>query len=98
MKRVHVKNYQVLINEEKVACGVAINIEHYKKINFTDFNLVYKVLYKDNKIKIQNKEMEIVLHNCDKEFLYYALKTYNLGVILGKANLITHQLVAELAN
>lgn len=97
MKRIHVKNYQVLINEEKAACGVAINIDHYKKIDINDFDLVYKVIYNENKIKIKNKEMEIVLHNCDKEFLYYAIKTYNLGVILGKANLITHQLVAEKA-
>lgn len=98
MKRIHVKNYQVLINEEKAACGVAINIEHYKKIKIEDFNLFYNVVYHEKKIKIKNTEIEIVLHNCDKEFLYYAIKTYNLGVILGKSNLITHQLVAELEN
>lgn len=96
MKRIHVKNYQVLINEERVACGVAINIEHYKKINIKDFNLKYTILHKEKKIKIENTEMEIVLHNCDQQFLYYAVKTYNLGVILGKENTITHQLLAEL--
>lgn len=96
MKRVHVKNYQVLINEDKVACGVAINIEHYKKINIQDYELKYTVQYKEKRIKIENTELEIVLHNCDQQFLYYAIKSSNLGVILGKANLITHQLVAEL--
>ena len=96
MKRIHVKNYQVLINEEKAACGVAINIDYYKKIDLKDFNLKYKVFYNENKVRIKNHEMEIILHNCTKEFLYYAVKTYNLGVILGKENLITHQLIAEI--
>lgn len=95
MKRIHVKNYQVLINEEKVACGVAINTDLYKKIEIKDFELKYNVLYKENKIKIKNTELEIVLHNCDHQFLYYAIKSCNLGVILGRENLITHQLVAE---
>lgn len=96
MKRIHVKNYQVLINEEKVACGVAINIEHYKKINIKDYNLKYSISYKEQRIKIENSELEIVLHNCDKEFMYYAIKSLSLGVILGKSNMITHQLIAEL--
>lgn len=96
MKRIHVKQYQVLINEQNATCGVAINIDHYNKINVKDENLKYNILYNDAKIKIYNKDMEIVLHNCDKEFLYYAVKTSYLGVILGKPNMITHQLVAEL--
>lgn len=96
MKKIHVKNYQVLINEDKLACGVAINIDHYKKINITDYQLKYSVNYKENRIKIQNSEIEIILHNCDKEFMYYAFKSINLGVILGKSNLITHQFIAEL--
>lgn len=96
MKRIHIKNYQVLINEEKAACGVAINIDHYKKIKITDHDLKYSVIYGENKIKIENSELEIILYSCDKEFMYYAIKSINLGIILGKSNLITHQLVAEL--
>jgi hypothetical protein len=96
MKRIHVKNYQVLINEETANCGVAINIDHYSKIKIEDFNLKYEVKYNDKKIKVWNSELEIILYNCDKNFLYYALKTINLGFILGTPNKITQQLVAEL--
>lgn len=96
MKRIHVKNYQVLINEETANCGVAINIEHYSKIKIEDFNLKYEVKYKEQKIKIWNSELEVILHNCDKNLLYYAVKTINLGFILGTPNKITHQLIAEL--
>lgn len=96
MKRVQVKQYQVLINEQNATCGVAINIEHYNKIKINDSNLTYSVFYNEAKVKIYHKDLEIILHNCDKQFLYYAMKTYHLGVILGKPNMITHQLIAEL--
>lgn len=96
MKRVDVKQYQVLINEQNATCGVAINIEHYKNIQIDNDDLKYNVLYNESMIKIYNNDIEIVLHSCDKQFLYYAVKTCYLGVILGKPNEITHQFVAEL--
>lgn len=96
MKRIHVKQYQVLINEETANCGVAINIEHYSKIEITDYDLQYSVIYNEKKIKIKNSEIEIVLHNCDKELLYYAFKTINFAIILGTPKWVTHQLIAVL--
>lgn len=96
MKKIHVKNYQVLINEEKSSCGVAINVDYYKKIKIDNEDLSYKVFYKENKITINNKKIQIILHGCDKEFLYYAIKTDGLGVILGGENLIKQQLMAEI--
>lgn len=96
MKRIHVKNYQVIINEEKITCAIAINIEIYKKVIIKNHELTYSVLYKESKIKIKSTELEICLYNCDKKFMYYAVKSLNLNIILGKPNVIIGQFVAEL--
>lgn len=59
-------------------------------------NLEYSVFYKESKIKIYHNEIEIILFNCDKHFMYYAVKSLALSIMLGKPNSIEHNFTAIL--
>lgn len=96
MKKYCIKNYQVLIDEEHARCGVAISLDLYK-IKIKNFlNILYQVDYHNKKITIFNNSFCIVLENCSQELLYFAFKTINLQVILGKNNKISSHFIASL--
>ena len=80
----HIKEYEVIINEKNSTCGFVVNLDFYKIESFLKKELQYEVFDKEGKVRVfcQDGE-EILFLNLDKNLIYYAIKTINLLILGG---------------
>ena len=84
-----IRNYEVVINEKDAQCGVIIKKDVYDISFFIDQDIYYQVDFHKKTLTIESKNhliKKVVLMNADNEFLYYAVKSLNLFIMLSSDN------------
>lgn len=83
-----IKNYEVIINEKNATCGLVIDEEEYEIDSFKEETLFYEVFPEKKIISVYNQEntKKLEFINADHQLIYYAFKTIELPILVGKTN------------